>query len=131
MTFSFGISSGWANINLLELQNENTFSTGPLNQQETSIVMSIMCVGALTGNIIILPIGQVIGIKKTIHLFSIPIIVRKRKIRHLNFIQLIFSFRSYSFNFLHLFVARFNTHRCGEERLLFIRVEIFNWFGWR
>lgn len=98
LTFSFGISSGWTTINLLELQNEkSTFSTGPLNQRETSFVVSIVCVGAFFGNYIVLPTGRVIGIKRTIHLLSIPLIVRpffssRKLLISAKFVQFLFTY---------------------------------------
>lgn len=40
ITFSLGIATGWATINLVELKNENsTFPTGPLTMQESSLVV--------------------------------------------------------------------------------------------
>lgn len=76
MTLSFGLSSGWATINLLELESENsTFPTGPLDQHESSLVISIANIGGFLGNYIILPLSKFIGIKRTIHFLCIPLIV--------------------------------------------------------
>lgn len=77
MTLSFGLSTGWATINLLELENKNsTFSTGPLTKQETSLVIAIMNVGGFTGNWLVIPLGTLVGLKRAIHMLGIPIVVR-------------------------------------------------------
>lgn len=77
MTLSFGLSTGWATINLLELENENsTFSTGPLTKQQTSMVISLINVGGFAGNWLVLPLCSFVGVKRAIHLLGIPIVVR-------------------------------------------------------
>lgn len=48
---------------------------GPLSQPEFSFIISIGSIGSLLGNFIILPISQTIGVKYSIHLLSIPMIV--------------------------------------------------------
>lgn len=76
MALSYGMSNFWATINLLELESENTtYPTGPLDEQESALVISIVNVGGLLGNFMVLPISQRIGIKRTIHLLCVPIIV--------------------------------------------------------
>ncbi|XP_055308694.1 facilitated trehalose transporter Tret1-like isoform X2 [Sitodiplosis mosellana] len=75
LTLSYGLTTGWATINFNELQSESsTFSTGPLSIEELSLVIGIVNLGAV-GNFLILPASQVIGIKKTIHLFGLPLIL--------------------------------------------------------
>lgn len=77
LTFSFGTATGWATINFNEFQNENsTFPTGPLNLEEASLVVSLINLGGLFGNFIVLPMSHMFGIKRTIHLFGVPLIVR-------------------------------------------------------
>lgn len=77
LTLSCGSVTGWAIINFNELQNKNsTYSAAPLSLQEASFVTSIVGVGGLIGNFAIVPIGQWIGIKRTIHLLGVPLIVR-------------------------------------------------------
>lgn len=77
LTLSFGLSSGWATINLLELENENsTYSTGPLNKAESSNVVSFINIGGFLGNYIIIPLSRMIGIKGTIHFLGVPLVVR-------------------------------------------------------
>lgn len=77
LTFGFGSSSGWAAINYNELQSENTtFPSGALNLEQSSLVVSLINIGGLVGNFAVLPLSQMIGIKRTIHLFGIPLIVR-------------------------------------------------------
>lgn len=76
LTLSFGIVSGWATINFNELQSENsTFSTGPLKLEEASLVVSILNIGGLIGNFGVLPISQLIGVKRTLHILGPLLIV--------------------------------------------------------
>lgn len=78
LTFSFGNSNGWGTINFNELQSKNsTFPTGPLTLDEASLVVSLINVGGLIGNfaILVLPTSETIGIKRTIHLYGVPLIV--------------------------------------------------------
>ncbi|XP_031623912.1 facilitated trehalose transporter Tret1-like [Contarinia nasturtii] len=76
LTLSYGLTSGWATINFNELQSENTtFPTGALTLEEGGLVVSLLSVGGFIGNFAILPISQMIGIKKTIHLFGVPLIL--------------------------------------------------------
>lgn len=77
LTFSFGLSNFWPTINLLELASENsTFATGPLTHHELSTIIAIGNVGSLLGNFIILPISETIGVKYSIHLLCVPMLVR-------------------------------------------------------
>lgn len=76
LTFFFGSQIGWATINFLEFQSVNsTLPTGQLTLDESSLVISLVNVGGFIGNFAILPIGQLFGIKRTIHLFVLPSIV--------------------------------------------------------
>lgn len=76
LTLSFGTSSGWSTINFNELQNVNsTYSTGPLTADEATLVVSLINVGGFIGNFAIMPISHWCGIKRTIHLFGVPLIV--------------------------------------------------------
>lgn len=69
--------SGWATINFNELQNENsTYSTGPLNLEESSLVVSVENIGGFIGNFAILPLIQIVGVKRMIHFLGLPLIVR-------------------------------------------------------
>ena len=71
------MSCGWSTINFNELQSENsTFPTGPLNLEEASLVVSLINVGGFFGNWLTLPMNNIFGIKRTIHLFGVPLIVR-------------------------------------------------------
>lgn len=76
LVLSYGWSSGWSSINLKELNSETgTFAVRGLSEDETSFVISILYAGSFTGTCIVIPISQFIGIKRTIHLFGLPIIV--------------------------------------------------------
>lgn len=78
LSFSFGSSTGWATINFVELQSENsTFPVGPLTPEQSALVISLPYAGCFMGNFAIAPLSQAIGIKRTIHLFGIPTFVRK------------------------------------------------------
>lgn len=75
---SFGWSSGWATINFVDLQNENTtFPTGPLDLEEATFVVSLSNVGALIGNFMIIYISKVMGVKNAIHALCLPFVVRR------------------------------------------------------
>lgn len=76
LSFSFSTLYGWAPINFNDLQDEKSMlPMGPLNEYQATIVISILNVGAIIGNFVIVPILLYLGPKKTIHLLSIPIIV--------------------------------------------------------
>lgn len=76
MTLSFGCLSGWATINFVDLQSENTTSTaGILTLEEATLVVSILSLGGFVGNFAILPMSERFGIKRTIQLLGIPLIV--------------------------------------------------------
>ncbi|XP_055296382.1 facilitated trehalose transporter Tret1-like isoform X2 [Sitodiplosis mosellana] len=76
LTFSFGMATGWATINFNELQSENcTFPTGPLSLEEASLVVSLLNIGGFFGNWITLLMNNIFGIKRTIHLFGVPLIL--------------------------------------------------------
>lgn len=75
---SCGEFSGYATINFNELQSENsTLASGPLSLEEASLVVSLYNVGGFIGNFAILPITHLIGVKQTIHVLGVPLIVRK------------------------------------------------------
>lgn len=76
LTLSFGASSGWATINFIDLQQENTtFPTGPLSLEEATFVTSIVSIGGFVGNFAILPVSNKVGVKRAIHFMGIPLIV--------------------------------------------------------
>ncbi|XP_055306806.1 facilitated trehalose transporter Tret1-like, partial [Sitodiplosis mosellana] len=76
LTFSSGNASGWTTINFVELQSEkSTFPAGPLKLKEASLVISIVSLGACAGNFVALPIIHRFGIKRTIHICGVPIIL--------------------------------------------------------
>lgn len=76
MAYSFGFSNFWTSINLIELKSANsTYPTGQLTEEQSTIVVSILNLGGLLGNFIIMPISQMIGIKKTLHTLGLFMIV--------------------------------------------------------
>lgn len=79
MSISVGTLDGWSTINFVDLQNDNsTFTMGPLTANEAALINSISHIGALVGNFAVAPISTIIGIKHTIHLCALPIIVRTK-----------------------------------------------------
>ncbi|XP_055296384.1 facilitated trehalose transporter Tret1-like [Sitodiplosis mosellana] len=75
LVLSYGWSSGWSSINLNELENAaSTYSVKGLSKDETSLVISILYAGSFTGTCIVIAISQMIGIKRTIHLFGLPLV---------------------------------------------------------
>lgn len=78
LTFTVGLSSGWATINLIELENEDgSFTTGlpSLTKEEASLLVSFVYIGSLLGNYLIIPISQMLGAKRAIHFFGVPMVV--------------------------------------------------------
>lgn len=76
MSYSYGFSNFWTSINLIELKSENsTYPAGQLTEEQSTIVVSILNLGGLLGNFIIMPISQIIGIKKTLHTLGLFMIV--------------------------------------------------------
>lgn len=67
---------GWATINFIDLQQENTtFPTGQLTLEEATLVTSLTNIGGFLGNFAILPLGEKYGLKRAIHLMGIPLAV--------------------------------------------------------
>lgn len=123
MTFTFGLSNFWATINLLELTSENsTFPTGPLSHQEFSFIISIGNIGSLLGNFIILPISQTIGVKYSIHLLGVPMIVS---------IQKTINFLNFSINFMTFILDMYFTHNFRNKCILFVHRSCAKWDYWR
>lgn len=78
MSLTFGMSSGWATINFIELQKENTtFPTGKFTLEEATFVATSMSIGGLLGNFLILPIAHRFGFARALCLMGIPFIVSK------------------------------------------------------
>lgn len=76
MAYSYGFSNFWTSINLLELKSENsTYPTGQLTEEQSKMVVTILNLGGLFGNFIIMPISQMIGIKKTLHTLGLVMMV--------------------------------------------------------
>lgn len=75
ITLSFGWNCGFANANFLELQVTDKLRDGPLTFDEASMFVSLICVGALLGNIIYLWIIEKFGRKKPMLFLAIPIFV--------------------------------------------------------
>lgn len=85
MSFTFGLSSGWATINFIELQKENTtFPTGTFTLEEATFVATSMSIGGVVGNFLILPIAHRFGYTRALCLMGIPFIVSTMAILFLN-----------------------------------------------
>lgn len=77
MTLSCGQCSGWATINYNDLQDKNsTFPTGPLTEDQLAFMISIVNGGGFIGNFGILPLIQILGVKRTIHCLGAILLVR-------------------------------------------------------
>lgn len=76
LTLSFGASAGWATINFVSLQQEDTtFPTGPLTLEEATLVLSLANIGGFLGNFAVLQLSERVGFKRAIHLMGIPLVV--------------------------------------------------------
>lgn len=81
MTLSCGQCAGWATINYNDLQDKNsTFPTGPLTEGQLSFMISIVNGGGFVGNFGILPLIQLLGVKRTIHCLGAILLVRIEKL---------------------------------------------------
>lgn len=77
LTFTFGTASGWATINFIELQTENsTFPAEPLKLEEASLVVSLVNLGGFIGIFVVLPMIHLWGVKRSIHISAMAFIVR-------------------------------------------------------
>lgn len=74
MTFSVGFASGWATINLPELETENDAFPFTLTREEASLLVSFLFLGSLLGNYLIIPVSHLLGTKRTIHSIGIPML---------------------------------------------------------
>lgn len=77
MSFGVGVCIFWITINLLELKSEKSEFPVIITEQEATICVSIGNIGGLIGNFIILPVSQWLGVKNTIHILSVPMLVSK------------------------------------------------------
>lgn len=120
LTLSFGTSTGWATINLLELENENsTLAMGPLTKQQSSLVISFINVGGFAGNWLVLPLCGFFGVKRSIHLLGIPLVVR-------NIFWFIISNKKIPILQFHP-VVRFDSNNLRAECVLPVCIQNFDW----
>lgn len=115
---------GWATINFIDLQQENTtFPTGPLTLEEATLVTSLTNIGGFIGNFAILPLSDKFGMKRAIHLAGIPLVVSSIEITHYSVtIQLI--------NYENFILVKLHSNSFCVEQILCIYVTSFEWFYW-
>lgn len=76
LSFSLGNASGWATINFIELQKEDTtFPPGHFTLDEATFVTTALIIGGLLGNYAILPISKHFGYARALCLMGVPSIV--------------------------------------------------------
>lgn len=78
LTLSYGFISGFATIYFNDLKSANsTFPAGPLTDDQLKYAITSEKIGGLGGNFAIVPLMQLFGVKRTIHLLSLVLIVRE------------------------------------------------------
>lgn len=76
MTASFGTMNGWAAVNFVDLQKEDTtFPSGPLKMSEAMLMMSIPLISTIIGNLVFPLIVKKFGSKRTMLAIGFPQIV--------------------------------------------------------
>lgn len=60
---------------MLELKSPNSTFPVQVTDDQSSIYVSISNVGGLVGNFLIVPISHYLGVKNTLHLLSIPMLL--------------------------------------------------------
>lgn len=87
MTASFGAMNGWAAVNFVNLQKDDTtFPSGPLTLSQATFMMSIAFIPSIIGNLVFPDIVKRFGCKRTIYAMGFPQIVGliKAKLRKQN-----------------------------------------------
>lgn len=76
MTASFGTANGWATVNFVDLQKEDTrFPSGPLSLNQATLMMSISIASAIVGNLVFPFSVRKFGSKTTMFAMGFPQIV--------------------------------------------------------
>lgn len=76
LTASFGATSGWAAVNFVRLQKDNTeFPSGPLSQAQATRVMSLFFASAVVGNLVFPFVVKKLGSKRTMFVLGFPQLV--------------------------------------------------------
>lgn len=76
LTASFGAMNGWAAVNFVNLQKDDTtFPSGPLTLRQATFMMSIAFIPSIIGNMVFPYIVKLIGCKRTIYVMGFPQIV--------------------------------------------------------
>lgn len=82
LTASYGAANGWASINFVDLQKDDTsFPSGPLSLKQATLMVSICYAGAIIGNSMFPFIVKKIGSKRTLAAVTFPQIVSERNTR--------------------------------------------------
>lgn len=78
LTVAYGFTSGWASPGLLLLKtDESPLPTGKITTEESSWIASIICIGALIGNVFSGYASNKFGRKRPLLFLTIPSIVSK------------------------------------------------------
>lgn len=73
LTMSFGATIGWAVVNFVDLQQDDTkFPSGPLSLLQATRVMSLFFASAVIGNLMFPYIVKKIGCKTTMFILGFP-----------------------------------------------------------
>lgn len=103
LTLSYGFISGFLTIYFNDLKSANsTFPAGPLTDDQLKYAITFEKIGGLGGNFAIVPLMHFFGVKRTIHLLSLVLIVRET---NRNIVKICFS------SIVHVY--RFRLVRCS------------------
>lgn len=73
LTTSFGATTGWAAVNFVGLQKDDTnFPSGPLSQSQATRVVSLFFASAVVGNFMFPYIVKKVGSKRTMFVLGFP-----------------------------------------------------------
>lgn len=76
LTASFGANNGWATVNFVDLQKDDTkFPSGPLTLSQATFMMSIAFIPSIIGNVVFPHIAKKFGCKRTLYAMGFPQIV--------------------------------------------------------
>lgn len=79
LTGSLGATNGWASVNFVDLQKDDTsFPSGPLSLEQATLVVSICYAGAIIGNSVFPFVVKKYGSKRTLLAAVFPQIVSER-----------------------------------------------------
>lgn len=76
LTVTYGACCAWASVSYIELQeNKSVLPSGPLTENEASLMVAILNAGGLAGNILFVYIAEKFGRRNPLFYLAIPQLV--------------------------------------------------------